>query len=478
MFYLIEQVKVKLQKEEDKNFCLITSFNKEKSEWEQENMALQEKIITLNSDIISSNERIGQYKAQFNDFQSTLRDWEEKIKNSPTSETLHKYQLSLEALSKENSILQINLSDSHIQIELLNRKNQVLSGKLDETRTALKELANKLNSSQDEVLALTESKAELEFQLRDLSESSKKKDETIISLQLLLKQPQVPQLTDVATDNSLYHQSKNEVEMTKDHGAEPSILESEDNEDIFNSILSSPISKKTSLGLVDLEKISTEKKKYYDCSFTSPRREIESFNIEIKWLEKPSAGSSPMSQKVTGASAATNSCDQSSNISIKQLPNIPETQKIQPSQANFQSTSVPQACSNDKDTTLLHQNSISKADESDSSSKAAGTLFVQKEVDRLLTILSYKENEITRLMDENQYCREIAIESTLKVALFCQEYEANQLLLLHKNRSLLHCVKSVQSLAIRWMNSGFPAPHTFYNDLGTVLNQSHQSGSG
>lgn len=445
-----------------------SAFCTEKLELEQENQALKEKIVELNSDVLSSNEKVSQYKAQFNDFQSTVQEWEERVKKSPSIETIFTYQRSLENLTKENSILSVSLADTRLEVESLTSKVQSLTEKLTRSRTAHKELVEKLNCCQDENLSLLESKAAIEFEMRNLEDALKSKDDCIAVLK-----SQLVDKTTTCNDlqfkmDTLQNEATSfKLQLKSAFGQKPSDQEVGYNQ--ISSVLSSPISKKTYLELAYLERLPTTMKKQFDYAYTSPRKDSQSYLYCDKNQDQGSVPSSPISYKDNQAFRATDQAGRTSDFNpcrvLGKTPSCFSLARRGDENIDFHTLA-------DKDILDTSQfsgelgNGITPRFAID---EGLDIHSLRCQVSSLWKALEVKDFEIANLSEENQNCRQLAIESTLKVAQLCHEYETNKLSLSNKCRNLQQSIRTARSLTINWRNSNLTNAHSFCATLLEVI---------
>jgi chromosome segregation ATPase len=425
----------------------------------------------LKSDLARSNEKVVHYKQQFQDFQSTVREWEEKVKSSPSADVIMDYQKSIENLTKDNSILNISFADSQLQVELLNRKIEKMNDTLGEARHTKKELTEKLNLSQDENLNLIEARGSLEKEVRCMEDALKMKDEAIQKLQREARDQSieiselketVEELQTKLTSSKVYQsRGQGAEEVYQEH---PLLL--------GKSLTASPLSRQTVLGLTDFEQGQFSIKPHYEYTFTSPRKQEISglfVGLDDNDCSKPS---SAMSQKATAAYAATSSFNITSEFDpsrqiVQSEQSIYEKFDIQFDHLELISLTKERECPS---RALVHNLGQTTSTNSESDKEIVA---LKTEINDLSRQLEATKTEMTRLMEENKYCRELAIDSTLKMALLCFEHESYQVRLQHRCRAYLQLIKAIQSLAIRWKFSEFSEPPAFHSQLAGLL-ESHE----
>ena len=64
-------------------------------------------------------------------------------------------------------------------------------------------------------------------------------------------------------------------------------------------------------------------------------------------------------------------------------------------------------------------------------------------MEALETQIKNLQAELKHVNDEYEYCRQVATESSLKLACICSDYENNQLSLMKRNRSVVDYTKKL-----------------------------------
>lgn len=64
----------------------------------------------------------------------------------------------------------------------------------------------------------------------------------------------------------------------------------------------------------------------------------------------------------------------------------------------------------------------------------------------LETQIKNLQAELKHLNSEYEYCRQVATDSSLKLAMICSDYENNQLSLMKRNRSVLEYTKKIYAM--------------------------------
>lgn len=460
--YDLESLKIKAGNDEELIYQMQIAFKNQRDHHENSLTEANHQICCLRNDLSNATDKLNSYRDRCNDFENLIQEWEFEFRAHPSKECFKALEKTVEALRHENASLGTHYSVVRYETDDLKDTLDSLRSKLERAQVKETEANQKLNEALDEILKNAEVIAYTEQQLRDCKHELELKFNQVKQLDALLDEKKLvicglKSELKIAEDINIKHQQSLNNIKVNNLGTE---LAQETQEQIYPSAdcYKTASSLKDHLNILvgqfALDSFPPQEDTFY-AAFEP---------ISTRNLSQASLPSTPKSRKhICCPSSTSPVAKHLSHARIKSPPNHDYHENLCIARRLLTATHDRYDV-NSHDighvNIITHTDYLASLAHSDNSYKVAYEIITKLNAE-MISLKAVNEG----LIVESEYCRKVACDSTLKLALARQHFDAQiysqQLKCRVVNKKNEHLKAMIQDMDIKCMDK--------YTDVSTNI---------